>query len=168
MARAPLPFLVLLICLASCGKNRIYDDYHSLPNQWNRDSVLTFKVEDLDSLQPYNLFINLRNTNDYKYSNIFLITQMNFPNGKVIEDTLEYKMARPDGQWLGEGIGDAKASKLWYKKEVHFPEKGEYTFKIRQAMRKNGEKEGIEKLKGITEVGFHIETPDKTKSSARE
>ena len=38
-----------------------------------------------------------------------------------------------------------------------FSVSGEYTVSITQAMRKNGEINGIESLKGITEVGFRIE-----------
>lgn len=151
--------LILALCLTSCDKNRVFDEYKSLPEKWNRDSVVTFKVNGLDSVQPYNLFINLRNTNAYKYSNLYLITAMDFPNGKVVKDTLEYKMAHSDGEWMGVGIGETKASKLWYKEGVRFPEEGTYTFSIRQAMRQNGEEDGIENLKGITEVGFRVEKP---------
>src|SRR5699024_8200802 len=147
----------LILLVSSCDQNRVFDQYKSLPNQWDRDSVITFKVKDLDSLQAYDLFINIRNTNDYRYSNLYLITAINFPNGKVIKDTLEYKMAYPDGQWMGVGFTESKASKLWYKKEVYFDEKGTYSFNIRQAMRKLGEIEGIRKLDGITEVGLRIE-----------
>lgn len=147
------PFLFLV----SCDNNRVFDQYKSLPNQWARDSVVTFTVQDLDTLKPYDLFINIRNTDLYRYSNLYLVAAMNFPNGKVIQDTLEYEMAYPDGEWMGVGFSESKASKLMYKKDVQFMEAGVYTFKIRQAMRKSGEKEGIENLKGITEVGLRIE-----------
>jgi len=160
MGRIFIVSLVIICCLSSCDKNRVFDDYKSLPNSWNRDSVISFKVSRLDTVQAYNLFINLRNTNAYKFSNIYLVTSMDFPSGKVIQDTLQYKMAHSDGEWMGVGYGDSKASKLWYKKNVRFSEEGTYTFKIRQAMRRNGEKNGIKNLKGITEVGFRIEKPN--------
>ncbi len=160
--------LIALLSLSSCDKNRVYDQYKSLPNQWNRDSTLVFKVNELDSTQTYNLFINIRNTDDYQFSNIFLITDMIFPQGKVIQDTLEYTMAAPTGQWLGEGTGEVKLSKLWYKEQVQFKEQGSYTFKIRQAMRQNGKTEGIKQLKGITEVGLRIEKTNLTNSTGRE
>lgn len=155
-------FLLILImaCFISCDKNRVFDDYKSLPGEWNKDSIISFDVKDLDSIQNYDLFINIRNTNDYEYNNLFLITSMNFPHGKVIADTLEYQMSYPDGAWMGVGAGDNKASKLWYKKGVRFDEEGVYTFKIRHAMRKNGERESVENLKGITEVGLRIEKPE--------
>ena len=80
-------------------------------------------------------------------------------NGKVISDTLEYEMAYPNGDWMGQGFGDVYESKLWYKENVRFPETGTYQFKIRQAMRKNGNVNGISELQGITDVGFRIEKP---------
>ena len=152
-----LSFFIIVCCFIACDKNSAFDKYETLPKQWNKDSIISFEVENLDSIQVYDLFINIRNTNDYPYSNLYLITSMNFPHGKVVEDTLEYQMAKSDGEWLGVGVGEAKSSKLWYKKGVRFEEEGTYTFKIRQAMRKNGERDGVENLKGITEVGLRIE-----------
>ncbi|MDT0642123.1 gliding motility lipoprotein GldH [Zunongwangia sp. F363] len=152
-------FLLVLITglgIQSCDSDRVFDEYKSV-STWNKDSIVTFKFQELDSLEAYNLFINIRNNSDYKYSNLFLITQIQFPHGKVISDTLEYEMAAPDGTWLGTGFGDVKESKLWYKENVSFPEPGEYEVRIKQAMRKNGEVDGIENLEGITDVGFRIE-----------
>ncbi|WP_417884670.1 gliding motility lipoprotein GldH [Zunongwangia sp.] len=148
---------ILSLIFWSCDSNRVYDSYKSLPNEWNKDSIVSFKVNKLDTTSTYNLFLNVRNNADYKYANLFLITEMQFPKGKVIIDTLEYKMANPDGSWLGDGFGDVKENKLWYKEGVRFTESGTYQISIRQAMRKNGSVEGIENLDGITDVGFRIE-----------
>ncbi len=154
-----LSWVLLLagLLLTSCDSKRVYDEYKSLPHGWNKDSIITFNLKNIDSLQTYNLFINLRNNNDFPYSNLYLITQMQFPQGKVVTDTLEYEMAAPNGKWLGTGSGDEKENKLWYKENVKFDESGSYQIKIQQAMRKNGAETGIENLKGITEVGFRIE-----------
>jgi len=145
----------------ACDSDRVFDEYKSLPNQWNKDSVLTFNLQNIDSLKNYNLFINVRNNADFAFSNLFLIAEIQFPQGKVITDTLEYEMAAPDGKWLGTGFGDIKESKLWYKEHVMFPESGEYKVSIQQAMRKNGSEDGIENLGGISEVGFRIEKTPK-------
>lgn len=154
---APLLIFVNLLLLVSCDKTRVYDEYRSLPNEWHKDSVMSFKLEAPDTLKNYNLFINLRNNSDYRYSNLYLITEIHFPYGKVISDTLQYEMAKPTGEWLGTGFGEVKESKLWYKENFRFPEAGEYTVNIQQAMRKRDSVKGIEKLVGVTEVGFRIE-----------
>lgn len=149
----------VIIAFSSCDRERVFDEYESLKG-WNKDSIVTFEINDIDSSRVYDLFINVRNNNDYNYSNLFLITEIRFPQGKVISDTLEYEMTEPNGEWLGTGFGDVKESKLWYKENVRFEEPGKYEVTIQQAMRKNGEIEGIQVLEGITHVGFRIENSD--------
>lgn len=149
--------LILTISLVSCDSKRVYDTYHSLPNKWHKDSIISFKINPPDTIQPYNLFVNLRNTNDYPFKNLFLIVEMDFPHGKKVTDTLEYEMAKADGSLLGTGFSDIKENKLWYKEGVVFKESGEYILKVQQAMRENGEVDGVENLKGVTDVGFRIE-----------
>lgn len=145
----------------SCDPNGVFDVYKSVPNKWHKDTVVSFKVKAPDSINAYNLFVNLRNTNAYKYNNLFLIVEMNFPHGKTIKDTLEYKMADPSGKFLGSGLTDIKENKLWYKEQVVFKEKGEYIINIQHAMRENGKVNGVVQLEGITDVGFRIEKPSK-------
>lgn len=155
-------FIFLSCCafFCSCDSNRIYDEYKSVPNQWHKDSIISFNVIPPDSTNNYNLFVNLRNTNEYKFSNLFLIVEMDYPNGKIVKDTLEYKMADPSGKFLGTGFTDVKENKLWYKgheKPFVFSEMGEYKIQIQHAMRQNGQVNGIENLEGITDIGFRIE-----------
>ncbi|WP_046746095.1 gliding motility lipoprotein GldH [Kordia zhangzhouensis] len=144
------------VVLISCDGKRIYDEYASVDNSWNKETSLSFKFQQPDTINKYNLFINVRNTNEYEFRNLFLIVHMNFPNGNVVSDTLEYEMAAPNGEWLGAGVS-TKESKLWYKENVRFPEEGTYEVNIQQAMRKINEPKGVQSLKGISEVGFRIE-----------
>lgn len=151
--------LALVFCFTSCDKHRVFDAYKAVPNAWHKDSIVSFKINPPDTINPYNLFVNLRNTNAYKYNNLFLIVEMNFPHGKTIKDTLEYRMADPSGKLLGTGITDTKENKLWYKENVIFNESGEYVVNIQHAMRESGKVHGVTNLEGITDVGFRIEKP---------
>ncbi len=150
-------FISLLLGVTSCDSKRVFDEYKEVPNKWQKDSIIEFNITPPNSNTPYDLFVNIRNTNDYKYSNLFLIVEMNFPNGKVVNDTLEYLMTKHNGAFLGTGFSDVKENKLWYKEGVIFSEKGEYKVKIQHAMRENGNIRGIENLEGITDIGFRIE-----------
>lgn len=152
-------FLITALVFTSCDSNRVFDEYQSVPNTWNRENIVSFNITLTDSIKPYNLFVNLRNTNAYKYNNIFLIVEMINPNGKIQKDTLEYKMAEPSGKLLGTGYTDVKENKLWYKKGFVFNETGEYKVNIHQAMRERGKVNGVVNLDGITDVGFRIENP---------
>jgi len=146
-----------VLFLVSCTSNDQISKNKSLPEYWDKDEVIEFTFPQLDTLKKYDMFINIRNTNDYRFNNLFLIISMEFPHGKTITDTLEYRMANPDGTWIGNGLGSIKDNKLWYKEEVSFFENGDYKISIRHAVRNNGEVDGVTQLEGITDVGFSIE-----------
>ena len=153
-------FLVfgIALMLISCDKTQIFDEYHTFQNGWDKKNSVVFTFDQEVSKKPNNMFINVRTNNDYEFNNLFLITKLEQPNGLIKVDTLEYQRADSDGNMLGEGFSDIKESKLWYKENVKFPEKGKYKVSISQAVRKTGKVKGVEKLKGIIEIGFRIET----------
>ena len=148
-------FLLVSILFISCDEKRVFDEYKSVGNAWHKDSIVTFNLPELDSTKRYDLFVNLRANNTYKFNNLFLIVALEMPNGFTKVDTLEYQMADPDGTLLGDGFSDIKESKLFYKENVRFRSK--YKVSIKQAVRENGKVPGVKALDGITEVGFRIE-----------
>lgn len=150
--------LLLSICLFSCDKQRVFDEYESLGGTWSKNDTLKFTLPKLDKQQYYNLFLNIRCNDDYPFNNIFVLVSMTQPDGVTKVDTLEYEMANPDGSLMGEGITDVKLSKLFYKEKFQFKQYGVYKVNIQQALRKSSEVNGVKELKGITEVGFRIET----------
>ncbi len=148
---------MLSILLSSCNNDFVFDRYISQPELgWHKDSIASFNIPTLDSLKSFNLFMNVRNDNTYKYSNLFLITSLEYPNGKKEVDTLEYEMAYPNGEWIGTG-GHLIENKLWFKENFSFKEKGIYKINISHAMRENGKEKGVEFLRGINDIGFRIE-----------
>ena len=163
-SRLLLVAVIFCFLITSCDSKAVFDVYKSVPNQWNKDSVASFSFKAPDTLNNYDLFVQLRNTNDYMYSNLFLIVELNYPNGKAVKDTLEYKMAKPNGELLGVGFSDLKENKLWFRgfeKPFHFEEEGDYTVNIQHAMRNNGEVNGLVNLEGITDIGFRVEQAQK-------
>lgn len=157
-----MPKTILLIIISflitSCSDTAIFDEYRSVSNaEWHMDSIINYKFNPSDTISRNNLFINIRNNNDYQYSNLFLIVDIDFPNNTGFKDTLEYEMTDAQGNFLGSGLTDLKENKLEYKTNVVFPISGEYNINIQQAMRKSGAVDGIERLEGITDVGLRIE-----------
>jgi len=149
--------LFAMIVLLGCRERLYFYESQQTPGYWHKDSIVNLRFEVQDTTTQYNCYIHIRNTKDYNYNNLFIITSMQFPYGKVVVDTLEYKMAFKDGKLMGEGFGSLKYNKLWYKEAVKFSEPGAYQIKIRQAMRKPGEVEPLKKLKGVEEIGFSYE-----------
>lgn len=151
-------FVSLLLLITSCDKKRIFDDYKSVGNSWQKDSIVTFKLPKLDPKKMYNLYVTVRNNDDYPFNNLFLIVTLEQPNKKIKVDTLEYQMTNPDGTLLGEGFTDIKESKLFYKDKQSFTQKGIYKINIKHAVRQTGKIAGIETLNGVSDVGFRIES----------
>lgn len=156
MLKKSIVFLILIL-ICSCTSSEYFSISKTTPGYWHKDSIVDFAFQVKDTTQSFNCYINIHNTENYKFDNLFLITSMQFPYGKVVVDTLEYEMALKDGKLMGEGLGSLKYNKLWYKEAVQFSEPGEYQIEIRQAMRKAGQTESLEKLEGIKEIGFSYE-----------
>jgi len=152
-----LIILALLFSLLSCDEKRIFDQYKTTGAVWHKDSIVEFSFNQKDTLNKHNLFVNIRNNQDYPYNNLFLIVKMQQPNKIIIVDTLEYKMADADGFLLGNGFLSTKESKLFYKENFKFNQTGSYTITIQQAVRQIGKIEGVTQLEGVSDIGFRIE-----------
>lgn len=153
---------LMIICLVACDQQRVYDTYFSVGiSGWQKHDLVNFEFEVNDTLAKYDLFIQLRNTKEFEYSNIYLIAELQYPSGVHLVDTLEYKMTDSFGNWLGTGFTDIKENKLFYREGFQFSELGNYEINIQHAMRKRNEVDGIESLQGISDVGFRIEKESK-------
>ncbi len=143
--------LFLGLCTVSCDQNRVFETNLAMKDaQWERSQIAKFDIAIDDTLAYYSIFINLRNSGQYPYRNIYLFSKIKSPDGKYARDTSEFILADAKGKWLGKGIGDLWEHQFLYKKGVQFPTSGEYIIELEQAMR---DKE----LKYITDVGVRVE-----------
>lgn len=144
--------LLLILVLFSCDSNKVYEEYIEVENAiWQKENVATFNFEAKDTSLAHNLYVNIRNTGDYPYSNLYLFVTMQGPNGNLLKDTVNCTLADNSGKWLGKGIGDLWDLQIPYIKGFKFAQKGEYYMSFEQAMRvENG-------LKGITDIGLRVE-----------
>jgi gliding motility-associated lipoprotein GldH len=145
-------FLLGILGLQSCKKAALYDKNLEINDgNWSIAQKPQFLVSIEDTLQNTDVYINLRNSSCYPYSNIFLFINTTFPNGKQARDTLECILANDKGQWLGDGLGDIWDNRILFKKNVRFPQKGVYTFEFEQAMR-------LDPLPCISDIGLRLES----------
>lgn len=144
---------VVVVCclLMACDKNRVFDATTKLePRSWIQSNILSFDVNIDDTVSYYNMYINVRNTDTYRFSNLYIFLDTKFPRMYVERDTLELNLAAPDGRWLGSGLGDLLYNQILFKPNFKFPQKGVYTFRLQQGMRELD-------LSGIADVGLRIE-----------
>ncbi|MBL0327924.1 MAG: gliding motility lipoprotein GldH [Bacteroidetes bacterium] len=144
-------FLLSVMLLASCDGGRIFEKNQEMPQSgWAQSNKITFDVEIKDPATPAHFYVNVRNSEGYPYSNLFLFIKTVFPNGKFSNDTLECVLADEKGKWLGTGVGDIYDNQIPFKRNVRFPMAGTYRFEIEQGMRS-------ETVPLIMDVGLRIE-----------
>lgn len=150
--------IIMLIVLSSCDEKTAQTQQFTFPSLgWPIKDAVTFNIKAPDTSSTYNIFINMRNNHEYAYDNLWIVSDLQYPFGKVVTDTLQYKMATPNGAFLGKAAGGVYENKLWYQEGVRFRETGTYKLLLRHAMRKNNEVNGIENLSGVLDVGYSLE-----------
>lgn len=140
--------------LVSCDSKRLYENNIDIQSHaWNKDSVLNYSYQLDSTISPkaISFSFNLRNTIDYAYRNLWLFVELDFPNKKVIKDTINIFLSDEQGYWLDNVQGGAvKESRHYYKFALSNPPKGKYSIKIQHGMRE-------ENLLEIVSVGARIE-----------
>jgi gliding motility-associated lipoprotein GldH len=143
--------LSFLFLFSSCDQKRFFEENKTIQNGlWNHNQKLKFEVNITDTIAPYDLYLNVRNSGDYPYSNLYFFIQTRFPDGRTARDTMECRLADDYGKWMGSGIGSVKFNRFLFQKGIHFRNPGKYIFEVDQAMREDN-------LKGIRDIGIRIE-----------
>lgn len=143
--------MVVLALLTSCDSNRIYDESFAVDSDgWHSDDVKAFTFDIKDTVSALKLFINVRTSSDYPYSNLYLFLHSEYADGYSDKDTLEFILAQPDGKWLGESSGTVVENKMLISSGGRFSTAGSYTFRLEHAMRE-------EVLPEVLDVGFRVE-----------
>ncbi|MBT3206794.1 MAG: gliding motility lipoprotein GldH [Bacteroidetes bacterium] len=145
---------ILSVFLCSCDTKKVFEENIKIEKGiWDNQKKATFEVLISDTLAVHNVFVNIRNTDLYQYSNIYLFIKTSSPDGYFLRDTFDCVLADLSGKWLGDGMGDIWDNQILYKKNVRFPVAGIYTFEFEQAMR-------MRHLPFIMDIGLRVETID--------
>ena len=66
--------------LLACNMQSVYDESITIGNKaWYKDDLARFEVTIDDTLQLYDFYVNIRNTTDYRYSNLYIFMNTNSP-----------------------------------------------------------------------------------------
>ncbi|MDR1779477.1 MAG: gliding motility lipoprotein GldH [Tannerella sp.] len=141
---------IALACCLSCSQTVFYEQYQIIEGEaWSKENEFFFTFNIDDNTAAYDIYINVRNNNNYPYTNLWLFCSEEQPVGPIVRDTIECMLSDDFGKWYGTGISIFNL-KIPIRTGYHFPHKGQYTFGIRQGMREN-------RLRGIEEIGLTIE-----------
>lgn len=145
-----LKLILFVSILSSCGKKDFFNEDKSIiGGTWDSKTKLEFAVEIKDTLSFYDFYIDFRHNDSYEYADIYLFFDVQFPNGKMANDTIHYVMQDFAGKWYGKNSGSVIENHVLIKPKTRFPMNGIYKMTIAHAMRD-------EKLVGIEDVGLII------------
>lgn len=144
-------FIFVAILISACGNPGILNQYQRIPDsRWKKEKPVIFEGNLTDKYALYNIYLQVRNTTDYNYSNLYLFINTTLPDKTQTRDTVECFLANPEGKWIGSGFGKIKESRWLMKKGMMISKPGLYKFSIEQAMR-------VDVLEGIADIGLKIE-----------
>ncbi|WP_158021955.1 gliding motility lipoprotein GldH [Flammeovirga pacifica] len=149
----------------SCDSTRVDEQYVDFNDGfWPIDSLAIFDFEIESPKEDYNLYTYIRNTDDYRYQNIYIKYSLIYNNEEsqdtIIDNTMsdfqlfEIKSGKPFGE-METSLGNSSTGAIFnhpllLKKDISFPKEGNYTLQIQHYMRQDS-------LEGIIGVGYRIE-----------
>jgi gliding motility-associated lipoprotein GldH len=119
-------------------------------HNWGYLNKIKFNVKIDDEKVAYNLYMNLRVTADYKYSNMIVLITQTSPDKKAEVKRYELQLANKEGEWYGKGSGNLYSYQVPFRTHYMFGAKGVYQIAIEQNMRDNP-------LREVSDVGIRVE-----------
>ena len=156
-ARLSAVFSLLLVVafLASCRPAPQYQEHFTIPGtRWDAAFQPVFRFHIEDTAARYQLFLTIRHSDAYPFSNIWVNIDTRAPGDTAFgKMRFEVPLAAPSGQWLGRGFGE-----LWEQRvpvtslmrPAAFPKKGDYIIRLTHDMRRNP-------LPEIYNIGLRLE-----------
>lgn len=146
-----ITIVFIAVFFHSCGHQAEYENTLPIPEEgWKSDQWFIFEVNIENLAVPYDFYVNIRNNEDYAFSNFYLFLKTTFPDQSVSMDTLEFILADKTGKWLGKGTGRVRENDFFIRNNIIFQDTGTYLFSLQQGMRSKI-------LTGIEDIGIRIE-----------
>lgn len=149
-----LLFLMAAFLLMSCNQwdtLRVFEKNVQVPGyEWSYNFRPSFTVEITDTAATYNIYVTLRHTEAYPFSNIWLLITTEFPGEKPQTRRVELPLADVTGKWLGSGMDDIYEHRIPIQQNALFNKPGSYHFSFEQNMRQNP-------LPHVMSVGLRVE-----------
>ncbi len=129
----------------------VIDQWNNLEqSQWTKLKPVRIPIQILDSGYYYNLALNLRVTNDYKYSNLYFKLTTTNPKGLSSSEQIMVTLADHRGKWVGHNLGHIISFRLPIKNNEVYRPSGKYLFTLEQFMRDTV-------LKEVVSVGIKLD-----------
>lgn len=133
------------------GQLGVYEKHTAIPAySWNYDFHPSFLFYIKDTAATYNIFVTIRHSDEYAFSNLWLLISSSREGEKPKTKRVELPLADKEGRWLGTGMDGIYDHRIPIQQHARFNQEGTYLFSFEQDMRTNP-------LAHIMSVGLRIE-----------
>ena len=148
--------VLILAATISCGEQPYFMETISFDGQkWTQNTMPEFKVNFEGDTSSYDVIFTFRTSTDYAYNNLWIYLTTAGPMCPSISENTaffgrkakELKIAKPNGEWLGQKSGTFIENKLYYIRSKFC--KGTYTFKLEQGIT-------IKEMQNISDVTIEV------------
>lgn len=124
-------FLLAISLLISCNEADIPSNAYSFDNkEWKSNETIPFNFKFSNATKGGNMALIVRNTTDYKYSNLIVEIEEIKPDETSSKKVYEILLSNTDGSWVGNKSGSIVENKFYFKKNASF-QPGKYTYKVK-------------------------------------
>lgn len=153
-----LRHLSILICMlaAACKPPKLdtFEKNSDIPQQeWHlrHRPVFELDISPEDTAFYYTIYVNVRHTDAYPFSNLWLLISTQTPGDSLpAVRRVELPLADAYGKWLGSGMDDIYEHRIPVQQNAILNKAGKYRFTFEQNMRQDP-------LPDIMSVGLRIE-----------
>lgn len=151
MKKSLLLFFIIGACAGCMNINRFERNVQIPGQEWRYAFEPEIRFDIMDTASLYNVYLTLRHTDQYAYSNIWLEISTKQPGDTTFQkERFELGLQEAGGKWLGTGYADIWELRHLLLESLKLRKAGTYTIRIRQIMRD-------EPLRHIMNVGVRIE-----------
>lgn len=152
MLRKVFIYITATLFLVACDKINVYEKSVAIGNHaWESGFKPSFTFHVQDTAASYNIFLVIRHSDAYNYSNIWLNVFTKAPGDTPKKQQMPVQLANNKKGWLGTGMDDIYEHRILITREpVQLNKAGDYTFILQQIMREDP-------LQHVLNVGVRVE-----------
>ena len=106
--KAKLVLIALVFVLASCNKNKLYDEFNRdfSDNRWESKDVKSFEFENMQSEGVCELKLHFGHISGFQFKEVPLEVEITTPDGKAEILPIVLKLIDESGKDIGDCTGD--------------------------------------------------------------
>lgn len=122
---------IILLVLASCSKNKVFEKFEKFENnEWPMDKAILFDVAIKDTSAFYDISIPVRYIDNFPYDGLLVVMTINTPSGEERSKKYKLKLRDDEGKFIGDVSGDIWDATVPIIKKTKFNSAGTYKFEI--------------------------------------